>query len=223
MVILKSLQSKARNRSNLRFFLKSNRFLLFCIPTCAYFTIMMMGFNLIKVDFMSKHVSELNIELDRDVFLRNLVRELSGTLESVVGLEEASGFVSIVGQHMGDWMNEEYRRAYGCESLNPEQVKDVLIDLKKRIQGDFFIAEMDNDKMVLRNNACPFGDKVVGRPSMCMMTSNVFGTITAENLDYSKVSIEKSFANNDSECKVVVYTRQSSDSESSEGREYYKS
>lgn len=184
---------------------------------------MNMGFNLIKVDVMSKNTSELNIELDRDVFLRNLVRELSGTLESVVGLEEASGFISIVGQHMGDWMNEEYRRAYGCGSLSSEQVKDVLVDLKKRIQGDFYVDELDNDKMVLRNNACPFGDKVVGRPSMCMMTSNVFGTIAAENLDYSKVFIEKSIANSDGECKVVVYTRQSSDSDLSEGREYYKS
>jgi hypothetical protein len=39
------------------------------------------------------------IQLERDVFLRSLLRELAGTLEDVVGLEEASGFISVVGQH----------------------------------------------------------------------------------------------------------------------------
>ena len=45
---------------------------------------------------------DAQVELERDVFLRTLVRELSGTLEEVVGLEEASGFISVVGQHMGE-------------------------------------------------------------------------------------------------------------------------
>lgn len=42
-------------------------------------------------------VEEADIGLDRDVFLRSLLRELAGTLESVVGLEEAAGYISVVG------------------------------------------------------------------------------------------------------------------------------
>ena len=42
-------------------------------------------------------VSGLPVPLERDVFLRSLLRELAGTLQDVVGLEEASGFVSVVG------------------------------------------------------------------------------------------------------------------------------
>ena len=34
-------------------------------------------------------------------FLRTLMRELAGTLQDVVGLEEASGFVSVVGSAIG--------------------------------------------------------------------------------------------------------------------------
>jgi hypothetical protein len=46
-------------------------------------------------------LKELQIPLERDIFLRSLVRELSGVLEDVVGIKEASGFVSVVGQSIG--------------------------------------------------------------------------------------------------------------------------
>lgn len=84
-------------------------------------------------------VSELPIELDRDLFLRTLIRELSGTLQDVVGLEEASGFVSAVGQRIGDHINLSYRSALNVHVLSKQQVAEVLVDLKRRIQGDFFI------------------------------------------------------------------------------------
>ena len=53
-------------------------------------------------------VEAANVDLERDTFLRTLVRELSGTLENVVGLKEASGFIRVVGQTMGRQINEEY-------------------------------------------------------------------------------------------------------------------
>jgi hypothetical protein len=34
-----------------------------------------------------------------------------------------------------------------------------------------------NRDIFLRHNACPFAEQVLGRPSMCMMTFNVFGSI----------------------------------------------
>ena len=127
-------------------------------------------------------VAGADIGLERDVFLRTLLRHLAGTLEEVVGLQEASGFISVVGQRMGEEMNASYRKALALPRLSREQVADVLVDLKARIQGDFFIIEQDDEKIVLGNRACPFAEKVIGRPSMCMMTSNVFGAIAAENL-----------------------------------------
>ena len=42
-------------------------------------------------------VQELPVTLERDVFLRTLIRELAGTIQDVVGLEEATGFVRVVG------------------------------------------------------------------------------------------------------------------------------
>lgn len=167
-------------------------------------------------------ISELAIPLDRDVFLRNLLRHLAGTLEDVVGLQEASGFVSVVGQEIGDELNRTYKNALAVSNLSRQQVGEVLVDLKRRIQGDFYIIEEDDDKIVLGNRACPFGDKVLGRPALCMMTSNVFGSIAADNLGYSKVAIEKAIARGDAECRVVVYLKPNREAQSSKGREYFR-
>ena len=170
---------------------------------------------------MSQEIAKLDIELERDVFLRNLLRELSGTLEEVVGFEEASGFISIVGQHIGEWINNSYLESLGQDRLTQQQVQDVLIDLKRRIKGDFFIESVAQDKIVLGNRRCPFEDKVQGRESLCMMTSNVFGTITSENLGYAKVCLHQTIARGDAGCRIVIYLGESDESRADAGNEYF--
>lgn len=164
----------------------------------------------------------LNIALDRDGFQGDLIRELSGVLEDLVGLEEASGFISIVGQNMGTRLDCDYRKALAVSRLTRPQVADVLVDLKARIQGDFYVIEQDDERIVLGNRVCPFGDKVHGRPSMCMMTSNVFGVIASENLGYAKVSLEQTIAQGDPGCRVVIYLQHSEASETATGQVYFR-
>jgi predicted ArsR family transcriptional regulator len=168
-------------------------------------------------------VRDLDIPLDRDVFTRTLIRELSGALEDVVGLEEAAGYISVVGAAIGEQIDRDYKNALRVDRLSREQVQDVLVDLKRRIQGDFYVIEESEEKIVLGNRACPFGEKVVGRPSMCMMTSNVFGHIAAENLGYGKVELKRTIAEGHPECRVVVYLKPTAEAEAAEGREYLRS
>ncbi|MFF9765799.1 methanogen output domain 1-containing protein [Streptomyces sp. NPDC053086] len=151
------------------------------------------------------HPVDVKIDLDRDVFLRTLVRELATSLESVIGLEEASGYISLVGQAVGTQIDEMYLEALGVDRLSPEQVAATLVDLKRRIKGDFFVIEQDDTKIVLGNRACPFAEKVLGRESMCMMTSNVFGTIAARHLGYASVELQETIARGDAGCRVVVH------------------
>lgn len=167
-------------------------------------------------------IQQLPVPLERDGFVRTLLRELSGSLQDVVGLEEASGFISVVGQRMGEQINEQYCRALQVNHLTRPQVAEVLVDLKRRIQGDFFIIEQSDEKIVLGNRACPFAEKVIGRPSLCMMTSNVFGLIAAENLGYSKVVIEEAIARGDAGCRVVVHLKPTEDAKAADGREYFQ-
>ncbi len=169
----------------------------------------------------SGDVQSLNLTLERDIFLRTLLRHLAGTLQDVVGLDEAAGFVSVVGQKMGDEINASYKHGLQVSKLTREQVAQVLVDLKRRIAGDFFVVEETDEKMVLGNRACPFGDTVVGRPALCMMTSNVFGRIAAENLGYAKVTLEKTIALGDAGCRIVVHLKPSAASDAVEGREYF--
>ncbi|MFF9087483.1 methanogen output domain 1-containing protein [Streptomyces sp. NPDC014991] len=168
-----------------------------------------------------EHTSDVDIALDRDVFLRTLVRELATALESVIGLEEASGYISVVGQAVGTQIDEMYLKALGVDRLSGEQVAEALVDLKRRIKGDFHIIEQDTTKIVLGNRVCPFAEKVVGRESMCMMTSNVFGTVAARNLGYARVELEQTLARGDASCRVVVHLAPDTSVETAAGREYF--
>ncbi|AEG02899.1 methanogen output domain 1-containing protein [Methylomonas methanica] len=167
---------------------------------------------------MSNNIQQAPILLNRDNFFRQMLRHLSGTLQDVIGLHEAEGFIALVGQKIGDEINQEYLQALQLDRLNKTQVAEVLVDLKKRIQGDFYVIEETDHKIVLGNRQCPFGDKVIGREALCMMTSNVFGVIAAENLSYVKVNIDESIARGHSGCKVTLYFDPDS---SVEGIEYY--
>lgn len=166
--------------------------------------------------------SQTEVNLNRDIFLRSLIRTLAGTLEDVIGIEEAEGYISVVGAEIGEAIDKEYKAALNVEKLDKRQVSDALVDLKRRIEGDFFILEEAEDKIVLGNRRCPFGDYVKGRPSLCMMTSNVFGYMTAENLGYARVALEETIAMGHGGCKVVVYLKPT-DAVPDDQREYFGS
>lgn len=176
-----------------------------------------MDSDLNKID-----ISKLEIPLERDKFLRELLRQLSGTLQDVVGLDEAQGFITVVGHSMGMSINNDYQTALNVNNLTREQVSIVLADLKQRIQGDFHIISENPDKLVFQGKTCPFAEKVIGRPSLCMMTSNVFGTIASQNLGYAKVSLEETIARGAKSCRVVVHLSETDESMLADGVEYYK-
>ena len=121
---------------------------------------------------------------------------------------------------IGDELNAHYLQSLKLTQLDRHQIAAVLVDLKRRIDGDFYLIHADERQLVLGNRRCPFGDKVIGRPALCMMTSNVFGVIAAENAGYARVDIQKAIANGDGHCHVVV-SLDGNDMEA--GREYFRS
>ncbi len=165
-------------------------------------------------------IAQATLPLDRDWFLRALVRGLAGTLEDVIGLDEATGYFSLVGSALGREIGQGYLDALQRERLGRAEVAGVLVDLKRRINGDFYVISEDDEKIVLGNRACPFGAQVVGRSSMCMMTSNVFGNIAASNLGYAKVELQETIARGDAGCRVVVWLRPEAAAHAA-GREYF--
>jgi predicted ArsR family transcriptional regulator len=163
-----------------------------------------------------------SVDLTRDVFFRDILRHLTGALQDVVGLDDASGFVSVVGQRIGDELNEQYKSALKLDKLNSKQVTEVLLSLKNKISGDFVLVSQTDEKIILQSTTCPFGDKVKGRPSLCMMTSNVFGVIAAENLGYAKVELSETIATGSDGCRIVIYLQQNEASNSVNGIDYFQ-
>lgn len=157
-----------------------------------------------------------------DSFLQALLSYLAETLEEVVGLENSSGFIAIVGQQIGEEVNQHYQNVLGSEALSAQQVANTLVDFKKQIEGDFYIIEQTDDKIVLGNRHCPFNHFVEGHPSLCMMTSSVFGVVAAQNIGYAKVAIQRAIAQGDKECLVTIYLQKSEEAKNAVGREYYR-
>ncbi|MBF9029508.1 transcriptional regulator [Rhodobacterales bacterium HKCCE3408] len=158
-----------------------------------------------------------NITRDRDKFLRELLRELAGVLEDAVGLEQAEGFIAMVGRRIARLMNDEYVASTGQDRLDRTQVANALTDLKRRIQGGFSVESIDEDRIILVNDRCPFGEYVRDRTSLCMMTMHVFGSIAAANLGYARIELPETIAKGDGRCRVII-----SFSEGDEGREFYR-
>ena len=163
---------------------------------------------------------DARIALDADLFMRKMLRELSGLLQQVVGLDEAEGYINSVGAAMGSWIEDKYRAEMGPVDLNPREVAEVFVDLKRRIGGAFSVVEATPEKIVVRNTRCPFGDMAEGRDSLCMMTSNVFGRIAADHLGYARVELGQTIARRDGHCLVTVHLTRTDTGGSA--REYFR-
>jgi hypothetical protein len=109
-------------------------------------------------------VSELPVPPEGALFLRTLLRHPAGTLQKVVGVEEAAGFIRVLGQETGEEINQGCREALGVSRLTRERVADVLVDLGRRTQGDFHVIEQDDEKFVQGDRAGPSAEKVIDRP-----------------------------------------------------------
>jgi anti-sigma regulatory factor (Ser/Thr protein kinase) len=142
----------------------------------------------------------------RESFLRALVVQLAAYVEREDGPAAAERTVAQVGGQVGGRMEEEYRRARDITGrLTGEQIADLYVRLKAAIDGGFYVIEATDDRIVLGNRRCPFGDAVKRAPGLCRMTSSVFGGIAARNSGEAWVSLEERIAVGDHECRVVVW------------------
>jgi anti-sigma regulatory factor (Ser/Thr protein kinase) len=145
------------------------------------------------------------IGFGRESFLRALVVELSRAAEESHGPLVAAGLVAHVGATVGAQMELEYRRARQIVGrLTPAQLADCFVRLKTAIEGDFYVIDVTDDRIVLGNRRCPFGDTVRLSPSLCRMTSSVFGGIAARNGGEAHVLLEERIAVGDVECRVSI-------------------
>jgi predicted ArsR family transcriptional regulator len=165
---------------------------------------------------------ERPIALDRESFLHGAMSELVDMLETVVGDADAAGFVAVVGQRLGETYEPMYRASARRKRLSREQVVGAILDFERRVHGEFELVSHDDERIVLTNRACPFGERVRGHPALCMITSSVLGVFVAQNLGYARVAIGKAIARGDAGCEVTIHLKPPAPGERAEGREYYE-
>ena len=143
----------------------------------------------------------------KDPFLKALVVELVNAVDLTHGPAAAESAVAHVGTTVSKRMETAYRKQRDLdENLTTEQLAEVYLGLKDAIGGDFYLHSIDDDKIVLGNRTCPFGEGVRFAPSLCRMTSSVFGGIGARNTGHDvAVHLEERIAVGDSECRVTIW------------------
>ncbi len=142
----------------------------------------------------------------KEAFLRALVVQLAQAVAEQQAPEAAERAVAQVGIDVGGQMEAEYRAARGIVGkLSTEQLGECYVRLKHAIDGEFSIVEVSERRIVLENTRCPFGEVVRSAPSLCRMTSSVFGGIAARNAEQAAtVVLEERIAVGDAGCRVVV-------------------
>ena len=142
----------------------------------------------------------------KEAFLRALVVQLATSIEVQHGPDAADAAVAQVGTDVGGQMEEEFRLAKAITGrMTPEEMGGCYVRLKHAIDGGFRVVEATTERIVLVNDRCPFGVAVQQAPSLCRMTSSVFGGIAARNSDHgASVLLEERIAVGDPGCRVVV-------------------
>lgn len=152
-------------------------------------------------------IASLDIDFDDRGLFNAMVAGMAELLETVAGPEDACAYVSSIATRLGADIEKQYKSALGVQHLNRNQLIEVLIDLENRAGGDFSLTDQDEDRLVFENRACPLGKAASNHPSLCMLTSNIFGRMTANAVGYAAVDLERTIARGDSDCRVVLHLK----------------
>jgi len=162
------------------------------------------------------------ITLDRDTFMRQLISSLGHLNEGILGSDVAGAYIMNVGLSMSAAIEAEYKQFWGIDRpFTLDEYAHVIVDLKQKIHGNFSLVSKDPAKVVVQTTSCPFDDFVRQSPSLCFMTSSVFGGIAARNFGYGKVAMHKRIALGDPGCYVSIHLKQTPEAEASIGKEYF--
>lgn len=168
----------------------------------------------------SPEIGALDIDFDHHGLFNTLVADMAELLESIAGVEDACAYVSGIAARLGTDIEKQYKAALGVQHLSRDQLIEVLIDLKNRAGGAFSVIERDEDRVVFGNCSCPLGRAAANHPSLCMVTSNIFGRLSANAVGYAAVDLEETIARGATQCRVVLHLKRTEPGPDT--REYFR-
>lgn len=147
----------------------------------------------------------LDIDTDRQQLFDFILAGMAKLLEDIAGPDDAATYISGIASQLGTDLEQKYMAALNVQRFSREQLSAILVDLKNRTNGAFFVIEETADRIVLGNGACPLGNAVRGHTSLCMTTSGVFGLLAANALGYAAIDLQETIAAGASGCRVVIH------------------
>jgi predicted ArsR family transcriptional regulator len=153
------------------------------------------------------NIGALDIDFDHDGLFNTLVADMAELLETIAGVDDACAYVSSIAARLGTDIEKQYKTALGLQHLNRNQLIEVLVDLKNRAGGAFSVIEQDEDRVVFGNCTCPLGQAAANHPSLCMLTSNIFGRLAANAVGYAAVDLEETIARGAAGCRVILHLK----------------
>ena len=72
------------------------------------------------------------VNINRDKFLTSIIADLAQNIDK----ENIRGAASKIGMKIGKNVEQLYKRFYGVERLNLEQLSEAIVDFEKKIGGD---------------------------------------------------------------------------------------
>jgi predicted ArsR family transcriptional regulator len=168
------------------------------------------------IDFKQLGMSKLwyiPVNINDKEFLRSM---LLGTISS---LDENTSKEAIRKSALKIAKNIEelYKRFYDVEKLNLDQFCEAVVDVEKKIGGEFKVVEKSNNRVIFRVLSCP----LTKCPGMCTVTSTILGTLAAKSFGYSKVILKKTIARGSDNCYIIVHLKKSEESEKEKTTEYF--
>lgn len=165
---------------------------------------------------------ETPVALDHESFMRQMVAGLGHLNEGILGSDVAGAYVMNVGLSMGAAIEAEYKRFWRIERpFTLDEYAHVIVDLHHKIQGGFSLVSKDPEKVVVQTSCCPFTPDVRQSPSLCFMTSSLFGGIAARNFGYAKVVLHRRIALGDPGCHVTIHLQRTPEAKAAVGKEYF--
>lgn len=149
---------------------------------------------------------------------RQLVGFLTASLRDLLGEEAAESLMAQAGQTVAEGLDACYRKEFRVNKLSRAQVASVFVDPKTTIGWPFHVLYESDDRIELSTEACVSEELTEGYSALCMITSNVFGVIAAENLGYARVTVDQSTTSGNGGCRISIHLEPD---ESAAGREYF--
>jgi predicted ArsR family transcriptional regulator len=154
---------------------------------------------------MSSVPPPLKLELDREKMLSECVRAFGVMIEDVVGADDARGYVSIVGERIGEFVAAEIAKGVDFESLSIDQTADLLVEVQNLLGGCFDVEVQNGHQIRLTNTQCPYSTQYAGRQSLCTLTSSIMGTVASMCNGQARVQLLETIAQNGACCRAVVH------------------